>query len=312
MHGARIFTVSVLWIAGGLAFAQQPDYFPLQPGNIWIYRCSGACVSQSTVTVQVGAVQDFNGTLYSQLLGWFGNDYWVREDENGSVWAYDPNAKQERLWYAFQTSDGDTYSESIPSACCGKATLESKSAHYDGPVGTFDNALEIQYPGVFQLGIYREQFLAYVGLVARAEAAGGPANRNYDLIYSRLGGVTVVSQPELSTGLALDQAVYAASATLNARLSIRNSTTDPVSLTFPTGQIYDLEIRDDQGNAVYLWSKNKVFPQMVTTLQLQYEKDYMIAAPLAGLPPGKYVAQGWLAVEGPPRAYSGSARFEIK
>ena len=314
MRGTRIFTASLLLLAGAAMYAQQQDYFPLNPGNIWIYRCIGVCGSQPTVTVQIGPAQDFNGTTYSQLQGWFGKDYWVRENENGVVWAYDPATNQERQWYAFQTPVGGTYDESIPSACCGRATIQSLSAHYAGPIGVFDSALQVVYPGVFQLGVYREMFLPYIGLISRGEAAGGPANRNYDLIYSRLGGVTVVSQPEISTGLALDSAVYKASdsPTLTARLSIRNSTADPVSLTFLTGQIYDLEIRDDQGNVVFVWSKGKVFPQLVTTVQIQDEKDYIVTVPLASLSPGKYVVQAWFTVEGPARAYSSSARFEIK
>ncbi len=314
MFGTRISTASLLLVAGVFACAQQPDYFPLNPGNIWIYRCVGACGPQPTVTVQIGPTKDFNGTTYSQLQGWFGKDYWVRENENGVVWAYDPDSNQERQWYAFQTPVGSIYDEFIPSLCCGKATIISLSAHYDGPIGTFDSALLIGYPGVFQLGVARELFLPYVGLISRGEAAGGPAYRTYDLIYSRLGGVTVVSQPEISTGLALDSAIYKASDSpaLTARLSIRNTTADPVSLTFLTGQIYDLEIRDDQGTVVFLWSKGKLFPQLVTTVQIQDEKDYVITAPLANLPPGKYVVQGWFTVEGPARAYSSSARFEIK
>jgi hypothetical protein len=312
MRRRTILTGILLSIAGSFACAQQPDYFPLNPGNIWIYRCTGVC-SESTVTVEIGSTQDFNGTTYSQLQGWFGGSYWVREDADGNVFAYDPTSNQEQLWYAFQSPLGVIYDESIP-ACCGKAEIASTNSNYQGPIGIFEDALEIDYPGVFQVGIYRERFLAYVGLVSRSQAVGGPAMRTYDLIYSRIGGVTTVSEPEFSTGLALDHAVYSTSdsPTLSARLSIRNSTTDPVLLTFPTGQIYDLEIRDDQGNVVFRWSNGKAFPQIVTSVEIQYEKDYVIAASLNGLTPGKYVAQGWFTVAGPPRAYSASTRFEIK
>ncbi len=122
------------------------------------------------------------------------------------------------------------------------------------------------------------------------------------------------SIPELDTEIELDHETYPPSSAsqLTARLMIRNSTADPVTLTFPTGQMYDLEIHDDEGKVVYQWSRDKAFPQMVTTMQIQYEKDYAISAPLANLKPGRYVVQAWLTVEGPPRAYSGSARFEIK
>ena len=316
--GTKIFIPGLLAITGTLAYAQQPDYFPLVQSNIWIYRCTGACGAAFTVTVQVGPPQDFNGTTYSQLQGWFGKDYWVREDSNGMLWALDSSSNQERLWYAFQTPEGGSYTESIPSACCGKATIPSRSAHYEGPVGIFDNALQIDYPGVFQLGIERERFLPYAGLVSRNEAAGGPSARTFDLIYARVYGVTVVSQPEISVSLSLDRAVYPGpsawfdTSTLSARFSIRNVTSDPLALTFPTGQIYDLEIRDDRGNVVFLWSKDRVFPQIVTTVQLQDEKDYIITAPTNNLAPGKYVAQAWLTVAGPARAYSASVAFQVK
>ena len=313
MRGLRIFIASLLCCAGTRAYAQQPDYFPLGPGNVWVYRCVGACGSQSAVTVQLGAAKQFNGTTYWQLLGWLGSDYWVREDENGNVFSYDPAANVEKLWYAFGSAEGSTYDESLP-ACCGKATVRSKSAHYQGPLGTFDYALEIQYPGVFQVGVFRELFLPYIGLISREQAAGGPAIRIYDLIYARVGGVTVVSQPELSVGLALDHAVYEVknNPVLNARLNIRNSTNEALTLTFPSSQVYDLDIRDEKGVVVFQWSADKGFAQVITTVELQDEKNYVISAPLAGLPPGSYVAQAWFTTTGPPRAYSGSAAFQIK
>lgn len=122
------------------------------------------------------------------------------------------------------------------------------------------------------------------------------------------------SQPDLSTEIELDNDVYAAASArqLNARLMIRNNNAEPVTLTFPTGQTYDIELHDGEGNVVYRWSDGKTFAQTVTRLEIQYEKDYRIAAPLANLKPGRYVVLSWLTVEGPARAYSGSARFEIK
>ena len=62
-----------------------------------------------------------------------------------------------------------------------------------------------------------------------------------------------MSQGELSTDLVLDRSVYAASDTLTARLTIRNS--DPGNggvLSFSSGQMYDLEIRDGDGKVISL------------------------------------------------------------
>ena len=291
----------------------QTEYFPLTPGDIWIYSCSGSCSGQDSVTVLVGPTMDVKGVTYSQLVGWFGANYWLREDSDGHVWAYDTNSQQEVLWYAFRTSAGGTYSESIPSACCGQATLQSAHTAYQGPVGSYDSALEIHYPGVSDTGVARESFLPFAGLVSRTALTGGSVAK-YDLIYSRMNGVTFLSRPELSTGLALDHAVYAAasSAVLTARLSILNNTSDPVTLTFATSQNYDLQIFDSEGKSVYQWSKGKAFGQIVTTVSFQNEKDYIITVPLAGIAPGTYVARGWLTPTGAPQAYSASTGFQIK
>ena len=69
----------------------QTDYFPLAQGDIWIYACNGSCGGQATVTVLVGSTMNVKGITYSQLQGWFGGNYWVREDSDGRVWAYDAN-----------------------------------------------------------------------------------------------------------------------------------------------------------------------------------------------------------------------------
>lgn len=122
------------------------------------------------------------------------------------------------------------------------------------------------------------------------------------------------SQPQVSVTLSLDHAVYSAasSTALTALLSARNATADTVTLTQPTTQQYDLEIRDAKGNIVYRWSAGKFFGQVVTTVNLTGEIDYTITAPLTNLQPGQYVAQAWLAVAGPERAYSASLGFEIR
>ena len=116
---------------------------------------------------------------------------------------------------------------------------------------------------------------------------------------------------EISIGLALEPDECPASAPLKARLEIRNSTDAPETLSFPTAQMYDLEIRDGEGNVVCLWSRGRTFAQAATALIVQYEKDFLITVPPAGLQPGRYVAQAWLTLDGPPRAYSASARLEI-
>ena len=124
-----------------------------------------------------------------------------------------------------------------------------------------------------------------------------------------------MSRGELTTDLELDHEVYAMSSTLTARLNIRNSTGDPSSpgiLSYSTSQMYDLEIRDGNGQVVALWSRGKTFAQIVTELEIDDHKEFLVTLPLVKLPRGHYVAQGWFTAEGPARAFSASGRFQIQ
>ena len=121
-----------------------------------------------------------------------------------------------------------------------------------------------------------------------------------------------MSQGQLSAGLDLDGTEYESSGTLTARLTIRNSDPgNPSVLSFSSGQIYDLEISDGNGSMVFLWSRGKVFPQVISELEIEDQKEYVVTVPLPKLPSGGYVIKGWFTSEGPPRAYSASARFQI-
>jgi hypothetical protein len=158
--------------------------------------------------------------------------------------------------------------------------------------------------------------MPYVGLVRREQAAGGPAVLNWDLIYARLGGVTYISEQNLSFGLTLDRYVYPASAEMIARLTLRNTNWEPLELRFPTSQTFDLVLRNEKGDIVYQWSEGKAFLQVYRSETYGYgEQNYAILVPLAArtgapLPAGKYSAEAWLTTA-LPQSYRASAGFEI-
>src|SRR5262249_60110424 len=102
------------------------------------------------------------------------------------------------------------------------------------------------------------------------------------------------------------------------RITLRN-TSVPVELTFPTSQIYDLNIANDNGAVVYQWSADKSFATVITKLTLGLgETNYVIVTPPLmnanrPLPPGKYVAEAWLTTQqiGGRQMYSASVAFEV-
>ena len=309
MFTKRLVLAAVLLATAALA---QPDYLPLQLGNQWIYRSSAGDV----MTLEVKRSAEFGGRSYYLLQGLADGDHWLRRDANGSVFAYDPDRSLEQLWYAFWNPLGQPYQTFVPGSNSSPAVINSTKAIYWGPIGWYNWALEIQYPGTFQVGLYRELFLPYVGLVHREQAAGGPAMLTWELVHARLGGVTYISEQGVSFGLTLDRSVYPASAEMVARLTLRNTNWEPVQLQFPTSQTFDLVVRNEKGDIVYRWSDGRAFLTVVRSETYGYgEKNYAILAPLADaagrpLPAGKYLAEAWLPTSAP-QSFSASAAFQI-
>ncbi len=323
MPGIKIFTASLLlcWAA----WAGGSDYFPLQVGNIWIYQ-GGGSRAESTLMLEITRAEIFSGKVYFLLHGLPDSDYWLRMDENGSLLAYDPNRNEERLWYAFGAPVGEAYNTYVPGNCCGRAMIASRNARYKGPVGEFETALEVRYLDVFQVGLERELFLPWVGMVYRALATGGPSHGTYDLVYARMG-VTVITGPELMFSLALDHSIYTANLMppldpqtsvplMTARLTLRN-TAEPIQLTFPSGQSYDFVIKNEKGDILYRWSDGKAFTMAIREETFgPGEKDFVIQVRLGGkdgkpFPQGKYIAEGWLTTMGA-KAHAASVGFEMR
>ncbi|MBM3744395.1 MAG: hypothetical protein FJW34_01185 [Acidobacteria bacterium] len=333
------FRVNASWVASvaallGLlpaAYTAHPDYFPLSPGNQWVYRSSGRAGS-SIWALEVAGAEILEAKLYWRvrgMAGLSGNEALLRMDEDGTLYMRAPDrAAGEEVWAAFGTREGQRYRTGI-DPCNRDAQIESRSARYTGPVGESQTALKVAYlpAGCADAGLTEEFFLPYVGLVRRtATTIAGPVS--YDLIYARLGGVTYVSEREASFHLSLDRPVYYANfmppidprrtvPEMTARLTLRNSHPEPILLTFSSGQSFDLALKTEDGKEVYRWSEGRAFIQVIRRESPALgEKNYVVVVPLADkagktLPEGRYIAEGWLTTMGA-RAYSASVGFEIR
>lgn len=289
------------------------DYFPLQLGNQWVYRTTGTR-SGSPLVLEILKTAEFDGNTYMNLHSSATGDYWLRRHEDGSIWQYDQAAGLEKLWYAFQSPVGERYAESLPYTCCGQAAITNRAAKYSSRMGDFENALEVSYPGVFQVGVTRELFLPYIGMVYRGENTGGPSFASYDLSYARVGGVTVVSEKSVSFNVAADQPVAGSdgAVTFVVRLSLRNTSGQPVRLDFPSGQSYDVVVRNGTGEQVYRWSAGRFFTEMVRSEVLNSgERDFAVPVRINGpLAAGRYSVEAWLTTS--PKLYSGTTAMDVK
>jgi hypothetical protein len=260
----------MLAVAG--AAAQVPDYFPLEPGNVWIYRGGGAPprAGAEQIQVEVTRAAVFDGLTYYELVTTGRPSYWLRNDGAGRVYEY--TGRGERLWYDFSKRAGAVYASAVPS-CCGRIQVVDTGATKQIALGQFENVIYQQtYPEVFQVGITEEDFLPYVGLVFRSENTGGPAFRTMDLTYARISGVTVLNASGVGFGVALGKGY--------ARLFVNNHTGAPLRLVFTSGQTYEVTLRDAGGKVVYRWSDGKGFPLALRAVDLgPGETSWVVALP---------------------------------
>jgi hypothetical protein len=300
-----------------MLMAATPDYFPLHVGNQWIYRISGLG-SGEPVIVHIPRTEVVQDRIYSLVRGLSGGDVWLRMDENATLLRYDPETRQESTWAMFSTPAGETYRTEL-DPCNRTAKVESRQATVRTPAGEFINALAISYPSAncADAGLSSEFYLPWIGLVRRESLTiAGP--RVMSLSYARIGGVTVLSEPENAFSLTLDRSQYGDPANvplLTARLTLRMTHPEPVELTFPSGQRFDLEIRNERNETVLRWSDGKAFTLALGSERIgPGEKNWTLQLPLANgatrLPPGSYTAEGWLTTIGE-RRYAARVPFSI-
>ncbi len=297
--------LSALTLLANVVWAQE--WFPLEVGNQWVYRTTGTAPERK-LSLEITESREVEGRRYYRLSGLAAGAYWLRSTEDAKLVALDEQ-QQERLWYDFAAAEGTSYETALPT-CCGRATVVSRAASFDGPLGRLNNALEFTYPGVFQVGIVKEQFLPSIGLAFREENTGGPGVLRHELVYARIGGHNVFTTGEASFRLSLDQASYAAGARLAARMLFVNTTGQPVRVAFGSAQRYDVAIRDAAGRQVYRWSQGRAFAAIFGTVEFRGETHWLVSVPLGALAPGRYSIEAWITSEGAAQWKALSA-FEI-
>jgi len=273
MRGLRTSISSWLLVAAH-AFGQVPDYFPLEAGNVWIFRTAPrpAGRGEQNTTVEVTRAGSFKGVTYYLLSEYRAGQFWVRNDGAGRVFRYDESSGEDQLWYDFSRKESETYPTALPT-CCGRVRVASTHASKQVALGDFEKAFhQLTYPGVFQIGITEENFLPYVGLVYRGENTGGPSSRTQDLIYAKISGVTVLNASGLGFGVAR--------AKDHARIFLNNNTGAPLRVVFSSGQTYDMTLNDAEGKVLYRWSNGKAFTLALRPVDLAPgETSWLVAIP---------------------------------
>ena len=291
--------ILALWFPAAV-FAQ--DYFPLQTGNQWIYRVSGGPSGvrvPTTFITEITSTRTLEGKEYFQLEGLPSGTLLLRRNEAGTLVFFSERDRAEHNWVAFEATTGEAFRTEI-DPCNTTAVIQSKNAELHGAIGDFrEGALRVGYGPIqcADAGLIAETFLPYVGLAQRrmSNIAGEVV---WDLIYTRLGRFTSFSESDRSFQVSLNGVRFAPDEPITVRMALHGATATPWELTFPSGQDFDIVIRNSNGEEVYRWSEGRFFTQAVRTLRITGERNF-VAAIRPNLAAGTYSLMAVLAVLGP-------------
>ena len=290
------------------AMAQTVDYFPLESGNIWMYRSTVSRTSDLAFrTISVEGRETVNSSDYFRVQ-YFGRPLYLRSNADGSIVSLNRTTNTEEPFLKPGAVVGTTF-ESHIDQCTNSGHIDVRGSEIATPAGIFTDTTNITFRGnCADAGTTRQIYAAQVGPVLHEETSfAGP--RRYELVYFRAGSATG-GTAEKSFTIALDALQYPAGGEMNVRLTLRSTLPDPFTLVFPSGQSYDLKIFNEAGDIAYTWSADKAFILIYREEKFgPGERTYGFPIPLGNLPPGRYKAQGFLTTS--PIAYLAEISFEI-
>jgi hypothetical protein len=306
----RLAALVAAFLFVGALPAQTPAWFPLEVGNTWLYRpaATNRVSPDQSRTISVHGVENIAGRDYFDV-SYFGRELVLRvESSDGSIVLYDRASNAEQPWLSLGLPVGESFSTKI-DPCSTTGTIAARDAAVSTPAGDFSDAVSVKFQGnCADAGLTQQFHVANIGLVSSEETTfAGPLK--YELVYYHVGTRTSAGQ-EVSFTAAINSPAYPAGSTLQARLTLRSTSNYPLMLHFPSGQSFDLKIRDSKGNEVYRWSTGKAFTLIVRDETFgPGERTYGVSAPLTDLPLGNYTVEAYLTTN--PVIYVSQVAFQI-
>lgn len=267
------------------AFAQDPEYLPLRPGNQWIYQASLG----EPLTVEVTRLETIAGNNYAIVRGLHGTGETPLRQQGNLLLVYDRAARQEKTYLDF-SQPLDRNFPSAAHACNPTAAIADRDAKEKLPLGDFSGMIAVRYniAGCADAGLTQDLFLPYIGLMRRTETSfTGP--RHYDLVYARINGFIQVAVPE--TGFAVHAALVPRGWLV--RMTLRHTG----KLDFSSSQTFDIRVKNDKDETVYVWSADKSFLAALQTIEVNGEKNWATVIPGANRV-GRYTVEAWLTTMG--------------
>ena len=278
-------TTIVMALNSGLLLGA--DFFPLREGNAWTYR--DAATGQS-FSVRVGQPVSIAGNVYYRLTGYTDSELQVRMDPVYDELVYwDDLRNQDILLTSFEPFEGGYWFAPLRPCPEQDGQTQVKRGTHDGPAGPVADVLEIRYRavGCADIGPVQEQYAEHIGMLRRVQTTiAGP--QTFDLVSARVGSIAIDAAPVATFSVSVGSPGAAGTAPVTFRLRVNSST--PLTLSFPSGQEYDLALNDSTGNTLWRWSASRTFIESLHQRTVTGEWSDTVEIPWPATP-GDYTLQ---------------------
>lgn len=272
-------------IAHEMPFSQYYDFFPIQDENVWVYSANLPNQNDNYFFIQAQKKGD-SFFIYN----------YFRTDEDFEIFkkaneVFFGTEKEKFLIYDFEKNAFWHIPEkiSIKTPCIADSYIGviEDNITFSTPAGIFNGCIRVLWDSPCKdSGIIEEVFAPNVGLLRRVE------NRifgtlSFNLIYAYVNGV-VYGKPTISISGGISPEYLADSNLVN--IQIYNNTSKEMLLTFPTSQIYDLILENENGDLLYQWSNDQSFIPAITNKAIApYDQlNYSILVQFPKLEKGMY------------------------
>lgn len=316
-------------LLGAASAASAQDYQPLAVGDVRTYENGGAFGAlqlERTAVVR----QSANGGNWYRVDHYLGlRDAWV-SSFRGDVYTWDDAAGRAVKLFDLRRQAGQSWRVShtaLPGGF-GTMTLAARGETVVVPAGTFRDCVRFSFqsaPGVADAGWEAIWLAPGVGVVQWSEQSiMGPVTR---ALHSATIGGTVYPQPQpvrggLTVAIQADKFEYSLPpmlpvATLWATFTftVDNQTGTPIPVTYSSGQSFDFELTDSNGQVLKRWSDGRFFTMALVQGTLQGTTTIVQGMALEDrngqlLPSGDYKVRAWLTTIGGP-VFEASTAFRV-
>jgi hypothetical protein len=154
--------------------------------------------------------------------------------------------------------------------------------------------LEIRYRilNCADMGVDSEQYAENIGMVRRVmQSFIGP--QRYDLVAARVGSLTLDAAQHSSFTVS---ATVPKTGDVSAVLTLETNGAD-LKLELPSGQMFDVAVRDEAGNQLWKWSLGKFFTLALRQIVISGQWSATVDIPreiFSAHGPGNYAINAWL------------------